>query len=74
LILQGEEDQRCPKSQSEELFVSLMSSTDTPAEMVLYPGAGHHFFESGRPSHRIDMVTRLVAWLERWIDIGVKDD
>jgi dipeptidyl aminopeptidase/acylaminoacyl peptidase len=74
LILQGEEDQRCPKSQSEELFVALMSSTDTPTEMVLYPGAGHHFFESGKPSHRIDMVTRLVAWLERWIDTKVEDD
>jgi dipeptidyl aminopeptidase/acylaminoacyl peptidase len=74
LILQGEDDQRCPKSQSEELFVALMSSTATPAEMVIYPGAGHHFFETGKPSHRIDMITRLVDWLERWIGVEVKDE
>ena len=66
LILQGEEDERCPQCQSEELFVTLMRSSDIPAELVLYPGGSHHFFEQGKPSHCLDATTRLIEWVERW--------
>jgi dipeptidyl aminopeptidase/acylaminoacyl peptidase len=34
--------------------------------MVMYPGGGHHFFETGKPSHRLDVVRRMVAWVEQW--------
>jgi dipeptidyl aminopeptidase/acylaminoacyl peptidase len=71
LILQGEEDERCPKCQSEELFVTLMRGNDTPAEMVLYPGGSHHMFETGKPSHCVDAMTRLIDWVEGWIDRDV---
>jgi dipeptidyl aminopeptidase/acylaminoacyl peptidase len=66
LILQGEDDQRCPRCQAEEFFTSIMTETETPAELVLYPGGDHHLFEEGKPSHRIDVVSRIVDWLERW--------
>lgn len=74
LFLQGEADERCPKCQSEELFVALMRYTETPAEMVIYPGGSHHFYESGKPSHRLDMLNRLVGWIERWIDTELPSD
>jgi dipeptidyl aminopeptidase/acylaminoacyl peptidase len=74
LILQGESDERCPVCQAEELFTGIMTTTATPAELVIYPGGSHHFFESGRPSHRKDMLTRLTGWLERWIDEPLKLD
>lgn len=74
LLLQGKEDERCPKSQSEEMFVTLMCCGETPAEMVLYPGGSHHFLESGKPSHRLDAVQRLIGWLEQWIDVPVDAD
>lgn len=67
LFLQGEEDQRCPRGQSEELFVTLMRAGDTPTELVLYPGGSHHFLSQGKPSHRLDALQRLLEWLERWI-------
>jgi dipeptidyl aminopeptidase/acylaminoacyl peptidase len=66
LFLHGELDERCPKCQSEELFVTLMAATDTPAELVLYPGGDHHVFQDGRPSHRLDAVRRTVDWLTHW--------
>jgi len=72
LFIQGDDDQRCPRGQAEELFVDLMTSTDTPAEMVLYPAGSHHFYEEGRPTHRLDFVQRLLAWLERWIEAPVE--
>ncbi|HUQ29800.1 MAG TPA: S9 family peptidase [Usitatibacter sp.] len=72
LILQGKDDQRCPRGQAEELFASLMRCADATTEMVLYPGGDHHFYEQGKPSHRLDVVTRSIGWLERWINQEVE--
>lgn len=62
LFMQGADDERCPKCQSEELFVSLMCAGDTPAELVLYPGEDHHFLGEGAPSVRQDAAERIVDW------------
>jgi dipeptidyl aminopeptidase/acylaminoacyl peptidase len=67
LFLQGTHDERCPKCQSEELFVSMMRAGDTPAELVLYPGEDHHFLGEGTPSVREDAARRIVDWLERHV-------
>lgn len=66
LLLQGKDDQRCPLSQAEDFFVRLFTGGDVPAEMALYPGASHHFLETGKPSQRVDVVRRMLTWLERW--------
>ncbi|HYF18737.1 MAG TPA: S9 family peptidase [Ramlibacter sp.] len=66
LFLQGKEDERCPKCQSEEMFVSLLCAGDTPTELVLYPGQNHHFLGEGAPSCRLDAARRIVDWLQRW--------
>jgi dipeptidyl aminopeptidase/acylaminoacyl peptidase len=71
LVLQGKDDERCPRGQAEELFASLMRCSKVPCELVLYPGGDHHFFERGKPSHRMDVVLRSVLWLERWIGVPV---
>lgn len=74
LFLQGKEDERCPKCQSEELYVTIARAGSTPTELVLYPGGSHHFWESGRPSHRLDALQRRLAWLTQWIDTPVRGD
>jgi len=66
LLLQGKDDQRCPVGQSEEIFATLMRSSDVAVEMVLYPGGDHHLVEQGSPKFRIDFVSRLVDWVEKW--------
>lgn len=63
LFMQGKDDERCPKCQSEELFVSLMNAGETPAELVLYPGENHGFLGEGRPACRQDAANRIVAWI-----------
>ncbi len=63
LFLQGKDDERCPKCQSEELFVSMMRAGDTPAELVLYPDEGHGFLGSGSPHCRADAAQRIVDWI-----------
>ncbi|MCE3270143.1 MAG: family peptidase [Ramlibacter sp.] len=63
LFMQGADDERCPKCQSEELFVSLMCAGTTPAELVLYPGEDHHFLGEGAPSVREDAARRIIDWI-----------
>ncbi|ATG22609.1 peptidase S9 family protein [Ralstonia pickettii] len=67
LLLQGMDDERCPRGQAEQLFTALTATDAAPAELVLYPRGGHHFFEDGRPSYRIDAAARTVDWLTKWL-------
>ena len=68
LILQGEDDERCPVGQSEELFATMMRAGNTPVELVVYPGEHHGIAEAGTPSTRGDYFTRLVEWVVRWCE------
>ncbi len=63
LFIQGLEDQRCPRSQTEELYVKLAYLGQARTEMVLYPGGSHSFAVSGKPSHRVDLLERMRAWM-----------
>jgi dipeptidyl aminopeptidase/acylaminoacyl peptidase len=84
LFMQGKDDERCPKGQSEELFVSLAKAGDTPTELVLYPGETHGFLGTGKPACRRDAAQRIVDWITRHclamagpdatstVDVGVK--
>lgn len=66
LFMQGKDDERCPKCQSEELFVSLMRAGDTPTELVLYPNEGHGFLGAGAPRCRVDAAQRIIDWLAKY--------
>jgi len=66
LIVHGEADDRCPIGQGEELYAGLLAAGRTPAEFIRYPGQSHAFRGSGRPSHRVDVVSRVVEWVERY--------
>ncbi|CAG2136791.1 S9 family peptidase [Cupriavidus plantarum] len=68
LMLHGKDDQRCPVTQSEDFFVRVMTTSEAPAELVLYPGESHHFLETGKPSVRVDVGKRIVQWLTHWIE------
>lgn len=73
LFLQGADDERCPKCQSEEMFVSMLRAGDTPAELVLYPGEDHSFLGQGAPACRADAVGRIVDWITRHAANGTED-
>ncbi|MBA3541054.1 MAG: prolyl oligopeptidase family serine peptidase, partial [Deltaproteobacteria bacterium] len=70
LILQGEDDGRCPVGQAEELFAILMRAGRAPVKLILYPRGHHDLAEAGRPSHRVDYHQRIVDWLERHVVTG----
>ena len=62
---QGKDDERCPKCQSEEFFVSLCRAGDTPAELVLRQGEDHSFLGEGKPACRADAAARFIDWLDK---------
>jgi dipeptidyl aminopeptidase/acylaminoacyl peptidase len=66
LILQAEEDRRCPASDNEQFFVALRHLGRT-VEYVLYPDEYHVYASSGRPDRRIDRNRRIIDWFGRYL-------
>lgn len=63
LLLQGQDDQRCPVGQSEEMFANLVRCSGRPVQMVVYPGGSHSLAGTGKPAHRVDWHQRIVEWV-----------
>lgn len=69
LLLHPEEDQRCPISGSEQLFISLLHA-GVETELVRYPGQSHGMLRSGPASYRVDFYERLLGWFDRFLATG----
>lgn len=61
LIIQGEDDARCPAEQSEQLFAALRAQ-GVDVEFLRYPGEGHGFSLGGSPWHRVHRLRRTLEW------------
>lgn len=66
LMFQAEADLRCPPQDNEQLFIALRHLGRT-VEYVLYPDESHVFSSSGRPDRRIDRMTRMLDWFDRYL-------
>jgi dipeptidyl aminopeptidase/acylaminoacyl peptidase len=64
LLLQAENDLRCPPGQSEMVF-NILRVLGRDVEMIRYPGESHVMFIIGRPDRRIDRVERIVGWFQK---------
>ncbi len=68
LLLQGEDDLRCPPADAEQLFVALRWLR-RDVVYVLYPGCGHDYHRTARPDRRSDRHERLVGWFARHMPV-----
>jgi acetyl esterase/lipase len=66
LILQGEDDHRCPPGDNIQLFLTLRA-LGREVELALYPESAHTFSVTGRPDRRKDRHRRMLEWFERWL-------
>lgn len=66
LLLQSEADRRCPASDNEQFFVALRTLRRT-VEFVLYPEEYHVIQATGRIDRRIDRMTRMLDWFDRFV-------
>ncbi len=66
LMLQAEDDLRCPPYDNEQFFIALRHQRQT-VEFVLYPDESHVYASSGRPDRRIDRNERILVWFDRYL-------
>lgn len=71
LLLHGENDQRCPLGQAEQMYGALQR-LGKDVRLVVYPDAGHALRRDGRPSHRLDYGRRVITWVERHTRPGAR--
>ncbi|WP_066364463.1 S9 family peptidase [Herbidospora mongoliensis] len=64
LLLQGEQDLRCPPSDAEQMFVALRR-LGKEVDYILYPDSGHSLTHDARLDRRIDRSERMLHWLNR---------
>ena len=60
----GENDPRVPAAHSRALFRALSFYLDVPAELIVYPGAGHGL---SKLSHRTAKLAWDLAWFEHHV-------
>ena len=60
LLLVGDRDGECPAPQSFEFWHALRA-VGVPAQLVVYPGEGHHFVS---PEHQRDLLRRTIGWFQ----------
>ncbi|MDQ6857767.1 MAG: S9 family peptidase [Chloroflexota bacterium] len=63
LVIEGEEDHRCPMNQAEQLFV-LLKKAGVETLFARYPAGSHMFFAFGIPEHRADFLARTLSWYQ----------
>ncbi|RFU19284.1 S9 family peptidase [Geodermatophilus marinus] len=66
LLVHGEEDLRCPAEQSWRLYTALRRR-GVPAELLLFPGAGHELARTAAPRQRLARLEHLLRWWARWL-------
>ena len=66
LLLHSENDFRVPIEQAEQLFAWVRRATDTPIRMLRYPRDGHELSRSGEPNHRVNRLTEMIDWFDRY--------
>jgi dipeptidyl aminopeptidase/acylaminoacyl peptidase len=64
LLLQAENDMRCPPGQSEMVF-HILRTLGREVEMVRYPRESHIMLAIGRPDRRVDRIERILAWFQK---------
>ncbi len=66
LMLQAEADRRCPPADNEQFFAALRWLRRT-VEYVVYPEEFHGIQATGRIDRRIDRMTRVLDWFDRFM-------
>jgi len=64
LIMHGKDDPRVNPGQSMELYRHIKDRTNTPVELILYPGEGHG---NANSTARYDYNLRMMGWFEKYL-------
>jgi len=66
LLIQAEEDHRCPLEQAEQFFTAL-AVLGREVELVIVPRESHTYFRDGEPLHREERLERILQWFSHYL-------
>lgn len=66
LLLQSDQDLRCPPLNTEIVF-AILRIRGCVTEMIRYPNEPHYLAGTGRPDRRIDRINRHVEWFGKYL-------
>ena len=66
LLVQGEDDYRCPAEQSEQ-FYTVLKANGCPVEMLRLPASSHGGSIDGAPAVRRAQNDALLDWMNQWV-------
>src|SRR5258708_722240 len=72
LLTCGEVDLRCAISQSEELFGAMRLLGKT-VELIRFPEESHDVSRNGRPDRRVERLSCIAGWYERFLGTAATD-
>lgn len=70
MLIQSENDYRCPIEQAEQFFMMLLRN-GVETEFIRFPGEGHELSRSGKPRHRRERFEFILDWHGR--HLGAND-
>jgi len=68
LLIQSEEDHRCPIEQAEQFYIGIKVLGKADVSFIRYPNENHELSRSGRPDRRIHRLKSTINWFEKYGD------
>ncbi len=65
LILHGDQDQRCPLGEAQQMYAALMYRGQ-PTKLVIFEGQSHDLSRNGHPRSRVRRLQEIGDWLARY--------
>ena len=66
MLIEGESDFRTPPAYGGEQMFRALKYLNKTAVMVRFPGETHELSRSGKPTHRVERLRHIVAWMDKY--------
>jgi dipeptidyl aminopeptidase/acylaminoacyl peptidase len=68
MLVEGESDLRTPPADGGEQMFRALKYRHIPTVMVRFPGESHELSRSGKPTHRVERLEHIVAWMDKYVE------
>ncbi len=66
MLVEGDSDFRTPPAAGGEQMFRALKYRNIPTVMVRFPGESHELSRSGKPTHRVERLEHIVAWMDKY--------
>ena len=67
LLESQEQDLRCPIPQAEEFYTAIKKLRRADVQLIRFPGESHGMARAGKPAHRVERLTRIADWFDKYL-------